>query len=219
MSLAGHRDLDRRPGRFVGRDGRERHAPAHGALRRPSPCRGDVRGIVLPACLAVGRPIVFSVAIMVLSFLPVFALAGSRERCSTPWPIPRPSPWSSVAVLAITLVPALCTLFIRGRLRSERENPLVRGVIEVYRPVLSYLMDRPAALAWRSRRDVPSGIRSAGQPARFPRYTLPGDRCHGALRREPLECCGRHRPSWCWSPWSPSQMMHAPGARVHDAAR
>ena len=54
----------------------------------------------------------------------------------------------AVAVLAITLVPALCTIFIRGQLRSEQENPLIRGVIEVYRPVLSYLMDRPAALAW-----------------------------------------------------------------------
>ena len=50
-------------------------------------------------------------------------------------------------VLAITLVPALCTLLIRGRLRSEQENPLVRGVIEVYRPVLLYLMDHPALLA------------------------------------------------------------------------
>ena len=54
----------------------------------------------------------------------------------------------AVAGLAITLVPALCTIFIRGRIRSEMENPLIRGVIEVYRPVLSYLMDRPAALAW-----------------------------------------------------------------------
>ena len=54
----------------------------------------------------------------------------------------------AVALLAVTLVPALCTIFIRGKLRSEQENPLIRGVIEVYRPVLSYMMDRPAALAW-----------------------------------------------------------------------
>src|SRR5271168_3465221 len=54
----------------------------------------------------------------------------------------------AVAGLAITLVPALCTILIRGHLRSEMENPLIRSVIEVYRPVLSYLMDQPAALAW-----------------------------------------------------------------------
>ena len=54
----------------------------------------------------------------------------------------------TVLVLSVTLVPALCTVFIRGRIRSETENPLVRGVIEVYRPVLSFLLDRPAVLAW-----------------------------------------------------------------------
>ncbi len=111
------------------------------------PVRGDVRDVVLPACLAVGRPIVFSVGIMVLSFLPVFALGGIEGKMFRPLAYTKTFALASVAVLAITLVPALCTLFIGGRLRSERENPLVRGVIEVYRPVLSYLMDRPAVLA------------------------------------------------------------------------
>jgi copper/silver efflux system protein len=111
------------------------------------PVRGDVRDVVLPACLAVGRPIVFSVGIMLLSFLPVFALGGIEGKMFHPLAYTKTFALGSVAVLAITLVPALCTLFIRGRLRSERENPLVRGVIEVYRPVLSYLLDRPAVLS------------------------------------------------------------------------
>ena len=110
--------------------------------------RGDVRAIVLPACLAVGRPIVFSVAIMVLSFLPVFALGGIEGKMFHPLAYTKTFALCAVALLAVTLVPALCTIFIRGKLRSELENPLIRGVIEVYRPVLSYLMDRPAALAW-----------------------------------------------------------------------
>jgi len=110
--------------------------------------RGDVREVVLPACLAVGRPIVFSVAIMVLSFLPVFALGGIEGKMFHPLAYTKTFALVAVALLAITLVPALCTIFIRGRLRSEWENPLIRGVIEVYRPVLSYLMERPAALAW-----------------------------------------------------------------------
>jgi Cu(I)/Ag(I) efflux system membrane protein CusA/SilA len=109
---------------------------------------GDVRAVVRPACLAVGRPIVFSVAIMALSFLPVFALGGIEGKMFAPLAYTKTFALGSVAVLAVTLVPALCTLFIRGRLRSERENPLIRSVIEVYRPVLSYLMDHPAALAW-----------------------------------------------------------------------
>jgi Cu(I)/Ag(I) efflux system membrane protein CusA/SilA len=110
--------------------------------------RGDVRDVVLPACLSVGRPIVFSVAIMVLSFLPVFALGGIEARMFHPLAYTKTFALVAVAVLAITLVPALCTIFIRGRLHSEQENPLIRSVIEVYRPVLSYLMDRPAVLAW-----------------------------------------------------------------------
>ena len=54
----------------------------------------------------------------------------------------------AVAVLAITLVPALCTIFIKGRLRGESESWLVRSFAEVYRPVLNYLLDHPAAMAW-----------------------------------------------------------------------
>jgi Cu(I)/Ag(I) efflux system membrane protein CusA/SilA len=109
---------------------------------------GDVRDVVLAACLSVGRPIVFSVAIMLLSFLPVFALGGVEGRMFHPLAYTKTFALASVAVLSITLVPALCTVFIRGRLRSETENPLVRGVIEVYRPVLSFLLDRPVAMAW-----------------------------------------------------------------------
>ncbi len=80
----GHRHLDRRAGRFVGRDGRERHAPAPREQFGSQTVRGDVRDIVLQACLAVGRPIVFSVAIMVLSFLPVFALGGIEGKMFHP---------------------------------------------------------------------------------------------------------------------------------------
>ena len=86
--------------------------------------------------------------IMVLSFLPVFALGGIEGKMFHPLAYTKTFALMAVAGLAITLVPALCTIFIRGRLRSEMENPLIRSVIEVYRPVLSYLMDRPAALAW-----------------------------------------------------------------------
>ena len=109
--------------------------------------RGDVREFVLPACLAVGRPIVFSVAIMLLSFLPVFALGGIEGKMFHPLAYTKTFALAAVAVLAITLVPALCTIFIRGRLRSETENPLVRGVIEVYRPG-PVLPDGPARRRW-----------------------------------------------------------------------
>jgi Cu(I)/Ag(I) efflux system membrane protein CusA/SilA len=112
------------------------------------PASGDASDVVLPACLAVGRPMVFSVAIMLLSFLPVFALGGIEGKMFHPLAYTKSFALLAVAILAMTAVPALCSLLIRGRLRSELENPLVRGVIEVYRPVLSYLMDNPLVLVW-----------------------------------------------------------------------
>ena len=48
-----------------------------------------------------------------------------------------------VAILAITLVPALIPILIRGRLHGEEESWIVRSVIEIYRPVLTFLLDHP----------------------------------------------------------------------------
>lgn len=112
------------------------------------PVRGDVRHLVLPACRTVGRPIFFSVAIMLISFLPVFCLGGMQGKMFRPLAATKSLAMLSVAVLAITLVPALCTIFVRGRMRHERESWLVRSVIDVYRPVLNWLLGRPAPLVW-----------------------------------------------------------------------
>lgn len=112
------------------------------------PVRGDIRDVVLSACQTVGRPIFFSVMIMLLSFLPVFALSGINGKMFRPLAFTKSFALAAVAVLSITLVPALCTFFIKGRLRSENESWVVRSVIQVYRPILNYLLDRPAALAW-----------------------------------------------------------------------
>jgi Cu(I)/Ag(I) efflux system membrane protein CusA/SilA len=112
------------------------------------PVTGDVRELVLSACRTVGRPIFFSVVIMLLSFLPLFALGGVEGKMFRPLAFTKCFALVSVAVLAITLVPALCTLFIRGRLRSEMDSRLVRGVIFAYRPVLAFVLDHPVAIVW-----------------------------------------------------------------------
>src|SRR3954470_8397633 len=100
------------------------------------PVRGDVRPIVLDACRTVGRPIVFSVAIMLLSFLPVFALGGLEGKMFRPLAFTKAFALLASAAIVVTLVPALCTVALRGRMRGERESPIVRGVINVYRPIL-----------------------------------------------------------------------------------
>src|SRR5262245_5851789 len=112
------------------------------------PVRGDIRAIVLPACRTVGRPIFLSVMIMLVSFLPVFALGGIDGKMYRPLAFPKPFALLAVAILAATLVPALCTIFIKGRIRRETESWIVRSVIDVYRPVLNYLLDHPGPLVW-----------------------------------------------------------------------
>jgi Cu(I)/Ag(I) efflux system membrane protein CusA/SilA len=112
------------------------------------PVRGDIRAIVLPACRTVGRPIFFSVMIMLVSFLPVFALSGIDGKMYRPLAFTKTFALLAVAILAVTLVPALCTIFIKGRIRRETESWIVRSVIDVYRPVLTFLLDYPGALVW-----------------------------------------------------------------------
>jgi Cu(I)/Ag(I) efflux system membrane protein CusA/SilA len=112
------------------------------------PVTGDTRELVLPACRTVGRPLFFSVVIMLLSFLPVFALGGLEGKMFHPLAFTKSFALLAVGLLAITLVPALCTFFVKGRVRSEEQVPLVRGLTRVYRPVLAYFLDRPAGLVW-----------------------------------------------------------------------
>jgi Cu(I)/Ag(I) efflux system membrane protein CusA/SilA len=109
---------------------------------------GDTREAVLRACRTVGAPIFFSVLIMLLSFVPVFALGGIEGKMFRPLAFTKCFALAAVAVLAVTLVPALCTLFIRGRLRGEMASPVVRGVVLAYRPLLGYVLDHPAAIIW-----------------------------------------------------------------------
>ncbi len=104
---------------------------------------GNTRELVLPALRTVGRPIFFSVMIMLISFIPVFALGGMEGRMFHPLAFTKSFAMIGVAILAITLVPALIPLLMRGRMRGEEESWIVRSVIEIYRPVLSYLLNHP----------------------------------------------------------------------------
>ncbi len=104
---------------------------------------GDTRELVLPALRTVGRPIFFSVMIMVISFIPVFALGGMEGRMFHPLAWTKTFAMIGVSILAITLIPALIPMMIRGRLRGEEESWIVRSVTEIYRPVLSYLLEHP----------------------------------------------------------------------------
>ncbi|WP_165253461.1 efflux RND transporter permease subunit [Paludisphaera soli] len=122
------------------------HARSRGPAGRPDD--GRDLPVVEAACRQVGRPIVFAILIILLSFLPVFALGGLEGRMFRPLAATKTLAMAASGLLAITFVPALCSILLGGRARPETDSPIVRGVIEVYRPVLDYLLDRPAPLFW-----------------------------------------------------------------------
>ncbi|NUM52020.1 MAG: efflux RND transporter permease subunit [Candidatus Hydrogenedentes bacterium] len=112
------------------------------------PIRGDTTEIVVGAMRQVGRPIFFSVVIMVISFLPVFALSGQEGKLFHPLAFTKTFALIGTAIISVTLVPALIPMLIRGRLSREDDNWLIRSVIEMYRPVLGFLMEKPKTVVW-----------------------------------------------------------------------
>jgi copper/silver efflux system protein len=126
---------------------------------------GDIRAVVLPACQTVGRPIVFAVAVLLVSFLPVFALGGIEGRMFRPLAYTKTFALLGVVLLSLTLVPALCSMFLKGRIRGEQESWLVRGVTSVYRPVLNWFLDRPGGIVWIVAATFLVGIATVGDRA------------------------------------------------------
>ncbi|HET6883945.1 MAG TPA: efflux RND transporter permease subunit, partial [Pirellulales bacterium] len=112
------------------------------------PVTGDIRELVIPACRTVGRPIFFSVMIMLISFIPVFMLSGREGKYFHPLAFTKSFALLGVALLSITLVPALIPTFIKGRLRSEEENWIVRSFINIYKPLLTWALPRRNLVMW-----------------------------------------------------------------------
>jgi len=109
---------------------------------------GDIRHLIIPACRTVGRPIFFSVMIMLISFIPVFMLSGREGKLFHPLAFTKSFALIGVALISVTLVPALIPTFIKGRLRSEEENPIVRSFIHIYKPLLTWALPRRNLVMW-----------------------------------------------------------------------
>jgi Cu(I)/Ag(I) efflux system membrane protein CusA/SilA len=109
---------------------------------------GDTRDLILPACRTVGRPIFFSVMIMLVSFIPVFMLSGREGKLFHPLAFTKSFALIGVALISVTLVPALIPTFLRGHLRSEEENWIVRSFINIYKPLLTWALPRRNLVMW-----------------------------------------------------------------------
>lgn len=91
---------------------------------------------VLYSSKMVGRPIFFALALVVVSFMPIFALQGQEGLLFTPLAFTKSFAMGVGALLSVTLVPVLIYFVIRGRILSESANPVSRFFIWAYRPIL-----------------------------------------------------------------------------------
>ncbi|MGB7402400.1 MAG: CusA/CzcA family heavy metal efflux RND transporter [Arcobacter sp.] len=92
--------------------------------------------IIIKSAKQVGRPIFFALLLVVVSFLPIFALTGQEGRLFSPLAFTKSFAMISGAILSITLVPILMIFFIRGKVMDERKNYLNKFFIALYSPLL-----------------------------------------------------------------------------------
>ncbi|HZX92013.1 MAG TPA: efflux RND transporter permease subunit [Rudaea sp.] len=97
------------------------------------------------AAAQVGPALFFSLLIITLSFVPVFTLEAQEGRLFAPLAFTKTYAMAAAAGLSVTLIPVLMGYWIRGRLPDESANPLSRGLIAAYRPVLDAVLRRPFA--------------------------------------------------------------------------
>ena len=115
---------------------------AHRRLQSEPGVAGEARWrLVSEAAAEVGAPIFFSLLIITLSFLPVFALEAQEGRLFAPLAFTKTYAMAASAILAITLVPVLMGYCIRGRVAGQTR--VERALAGAYRPVLAFVLRRP----------------------------------------------------------------------------
>ncbi|HSP49739.1 MAG TPA: CusA/CzcA family heavy metal efflux RND transporter [Pseudolabrys sp.] len=117
---------------------------AHKHLERAAP--GKPRSeVLIEAAVEVGPALFFSLLIITVSFLPIFALEAQEGRMFKPLAYTKTFAMAAAALLSVTLVPALMLLFVRGRIVPEHRNPLNRALIWIYRPLIRTALRYKAA--------------------------------------------------------------------------
>jgi Cu(I)/Ag(I) efflux system membrane protein CusA/SilA len=108
---------------------------AHKHLERAPPDKPRTE-ILIEAASEVGPPLFFSLLIITVSFLPIFALEAQEGRLFHPLAYTKTFAMAAAAFLSVTVVPALMIVFVRGRIIPEHKNPVNRFLIWAYRPMI-----------------------------------------------------------------------------------
>src|SRR5947208_2897630 len=112
----------------------EKHYEEHGEYR------SKMGEVTLAAARLVGRQIFFAMTIIILAFVPVFALTGMEGKLFHPLAFTKTFAMAGSTIIAVTLVPVLCTFLIRGRLHREEDNPVMRLLRAIYAPTLRFAL-------------------------------------------------------------------------------
>ena len=99
--------------------------------------------VIIGAASEVGPALFFSLLIITLSFIPVFTLEAQEGKLFAPLAFTKTYAMAAAAGLSVTLIPVLMTMFIRGHIRPEHDNPLNRWLIAIYKPLLSKVLHFP----------------------------------------------------------------------------
>ncbi|MBY6019403.1 CusA/CzcA family heavy metal efflux RND transporter [Halomonas denitrificans] len=99
--------------------------------------------LIKEAAVEVGPALFFSLLIITLSFIPVFALEAQEGRLFHPLAYTKTFAMAASAILAITLIPVLMGYFVRGKIPDEKKNPISRFLIALYQPVLKLVLRFP----------------------------------------------------------------------------
>jgi copper/silver efflux system protein len=100
----------------------------------------ELREVTLAACRQVGRPIFYAMAIIILAFVPVFALTGQEGKLFHPLAFTKTFAMIGSTILAVTLVPVLCTVFVKGPFHSEDRNVVMNFLLKIYEPTLDWAL-------------------------------------------------------------------------------
>ena len=113
-----------------------RHAEQHGEGYEK-----NILSITEKAAHLVGRPIFYAMAIIILAFVPVFALTGLEGKMFHPLAFTKTFAMVGSTLIAVTLVPVLCSFLIRGKLHKEEDNRTMKCLKKVYKPALNWALD------------------------------------------------------------------------------
>jgi Cu(I)/Ag(I) efflux system membrane protein CusA/SilA len=120
-----------------------KHIEAFEAQQGRTPKPAERWALVVESCVEVGPALFFSLVVIALSFVPVFALEAQEGRLFSPLAFTKTYAMAAAAGLSVTLVPVLMGYLVRGRIPHESSNPVNRLLIAVYRPALDAVLRFP----------------------------------------------------------------------------